>query len=411
MGMAAKAGVMGGPLEGWRVLDLTQGITGPYVTKLCADYGADVIKVERPGIGDLSRRIGPFPGDDPHPEKSGMFLTLNTGKRGVTLDLTTRTGRELLLGLAGRCDLIVESYRPGTLERFGLPPEQFAKASPAAGLVRISNFGQSGPMREFEADDLIAYAAGGVLQVTGAPDREPVALGIYTPLFLAGAICAPLALAAMTAAQRDRQQEVLDFSIQEGLAGSMDRGGQNLVSYQYNGVLATGRRAIMPINVLPSGVYRCEDGYVQVTTHSNWFNRFCRVIRRPEWITDQRMISNLNNPDVIGAEVEAAFCEWLKPLTKQQAMDEAQAQGWPLSALNTPADALRDPHMRERGFFVTVEHPEAGSVELPGLALRFSGTPGRLRRPPLLGEHNVQVFGELGCTPPEVAALRAQNVI
>ena len=111
---------MGGPLEGWQVLDLSQGIAGPYVTKLCSDYGADVIKVERPGFGDVSRRIGPFPGDDPHAEKSGMFLTLNTGKRSVTLDLSTRTGRELLLQLAGRADLIVESYRPGTLERFGL---------------------------------------------------------------------------------------------------------------------------------------------------------------------------------------------------------------------------------------------------------------------------------------------------
>ncbi len=119
---------MSGPLEGWRVLDLSQGIAGPYVTKLCSDYGADVIKVERPGFGDVSRRIGPFPGDDPHAEKSGMFLTLNTGKRSVTLDLSTRTGRELLLQLAGRADLIVESYRPGTLERFGLGPERLAQA-------------------------------------------------------------------------------------------------------------------------------------------------------------------------------------------------------------------------------------------------------------------------------------------
>jgi crotonobetainyl-CoA:carnitine CoA-transferase CaiB-like acyl-CoA transferase len=403
--------VMGGPLEGWRVLDLTQGITGPYVTKLCSDYGADVIKVERPGIGDVSRRIGPFPGDDPHLEKSGMFLTLNTGKRGVTLDLRTRTGRELLLGLAGRCDLVIESYRPGTLERFGLPPERFASASPSAALVRISNFGQTGPMREFEADDLIEYAAAGVLQITGFPDRGPVALGLYTPLFLAGAICAPLALGAMGAARRDLQHEVLDFSIQEGLAGSMDRGGPNLVSYQYTGSLMHERLAVRRFTALPSGVYRCADGYVQVTTSVTWFGRFCRVVGRPEWITDERMTSNLNNPDVIGAEIEAAFLDWLKPLTKQQAMEEAQAAGWPLSALNTPADVLRDPHMRERGFFVTVEHPAAAQVVLPGLALRFSGTPGEVRRAPLLGEHNVQVFGELGYTPPEVAALRAQNVI
>jgi crotonobetainyl-CoA:carnitine CoA-transferase CaiB-like acyl-CoA transferase len=403
---------MSGPLEGWRVLDLTQGIAGPYVTKLCSDYGADVIKVERPGAGDVSRRIGPFPGDDPHPERSGMFLTLNTGKRGVTLNLATRTGRELLLELASRCDLVLESFRPGTLERLGLPPERFAAASPAAALVRISNFGQTGPRRDFAADDLIEYAASGVFQVSGLPDRGPVALGLFTSLFLAGAICAPLALGAMRAAHRDRQQEILDFSIHEGLAGSMDRGGPNLVSYQYNGALATVRRTPEERRTaLPGGVYPCADGYIQVSTHTGWFDRFCRVIGRPEWLTDPRMTGNLNRPDVIGAEVSAAFEDWLKPRTKQQAMTEAQAAGWPMSALNTPADVLRDPHLRERRFFVSIEHPEAGVIELPGLALRFSGTPGELRRPPLLGEHNAQVFGELGYTPPEVAALRTQNVI
>jgi crotonobetainyl-CoA:carnitine CoA-transferase CaiB-like acyl-CoA transferase len=402
---------MGGPLEGWKVLDLTQGITGPYVTKLCSDYGADVIKVERPGFGDVSRRIGPFPGDNPHAEKSGMYLTLNTGKRSVTLDLSTRTGQELLLQLAARADLIVESYRPGTLEGWGLSAERLAQAGPAA-LVRISNFGQTGPMRDFDADDLIEYAASGILQVTGLPDRGPVALGLFTPLFLAGGICAPLALGAMRAAHRDKAQEVVDFSIQESLAGSMDRGGPNLVSYQYSGSLMIERRdADVMGTPLPNGVYPCADGYIQVTTQPIWFNRFCRVIGKPEWIGDEHFTANLNNAEVIGAEVDAAFQEWLKPLTKQHAMEQAQGQGWPLSALNTPADVMRDPHMRERGFFVTVDHPEAGSIELPGLFMRFYSTPGELRRPPLLGEHNVEIFGELGYTPPEVAALRTQNVI
>jgi formyl-CoA transferase/CoA:oxalate CoA-transferase len=401
---------MSGPLEGWKVLDLTQGIAGPYVTKLCSDYGADVIKVERPGFGDVSRRIGPFPGDDPHAEKSGMFLTLNTGKRGVTLDLSTRTGRELLLQLAKNADLIVEAFRPGTLERFGLGPERLAQAGPAA-LVRITNFGQTGPMRDFEADDLIEYAAAGILQITGLPDQGPVALGLFTPLFLAGAICAPLALGAMDAANRDQQQEVVDFSIEEALAGSMDRGGTNLLSYQYSGSLMFERRADVLRSALPNGVYPCADGYVQVTTQPIWFSRFCRVIGRPEWIQDERITSNLNDPDPVGAEIDAAFQSWLKPLSKQEAMEQAQAQGWPVAALKTPADVMRDPHMRERGFFATVDHPEAGAIELPGLSLRFSATPGEVRRAPLLGEHNLEIFGELGYTPPEIAALRTQNVI
>jgi crotonobetainyl-CoA:carnitine CoA-transferase CaiB-like acyl-CoA transferase len=402
---------MSGPLEGWKVLDLTQGIAGPYVTKLCSDYGADVIKVERPGFGDVSRRIGPFPGDNPHAEKSGMYLTLNTGKRSITLDLTTRTGRELLLQLAARADLIVESYRPGTLERFGLGPERLAQAGPAA-LVRISNFGQTGPMRDFAADDLIEYAAAGILQITGLPDKGPVALGLFTPLFLAGAICAPHALGAMRAAHRDKQPEVVDFSIQEALAGSMDRGGPNLVSYQYTGHLSHDKRPVRSRNAMPNGVYACADGYVHVSTLVTWYPRVFRVIGRPEWITDERITGHLNTAGgEVGTEVEKAFLDWLRPRTKQQAMTEAQAQGWAMSALNTPADVLRDPHMRARGFFVTLEHPVAGPVELPGLALRFTGTPGELRRPPLLGEHNLEVFGELGYSPPEVAALRTQNVI
>ncbi|HRC61678.1 MAG TPA: CaiB/BaiF CoA-transferase family protein [Dehalococcoidia bacterium] len=402
---------MSGPLEGWRVLDLTQGIAGPYVTKLCSDYGADVLKVERPGVGDASRNIGPFPGDHPNVDASGMFLTLNTGKHSVTLNLKTKTGREILLRLAKEADLVVESFRAGTLERLDLAPERFAEANPSAALVRISNFGQTGPMRDFSADDLTAYAAAGILQVTGEPDREPVGLGIYTPLFLAGAIVAPMALAAMRAAHRDGQQEVVDFSIQEGLAGSMDRGGTNLVSFQYSGALMVERRERVLINSLPNGVFPCADGYIQVTTQVNWFDRFCRVIGRPEWITDPRMTSNLNNPLEIGGEVEAAFYEWLLPRTKQQAMEEAQAVGWPLSALNTPADVIRDPHFRERGFFVGIDHPQAGHIELPGLAVRFSDTPGEVRRPPLLGEHTFEVLAGLGYAPQEIAALRAESVI
>lgn len=401
---------MSGPLEGFTILDLTTGIAGPYATKLFSDYGARVIKIERPGLGDWSRRIGPFPGDDPDPERSGMFLTLNTGKESVTLDLSTPSGQNIVLRLAAQADLIVESFRAGTLERLGLPPERFAAAS-TAGLVRISNFGQTGPHRDFEADDLLIYAASGVLQVTGDPHREPVALGLFAPLFLAGAIAAPMAVAALTASRRDGAQEVVDVSMQEALAGSMDRGGPNLVSFQYTGALMVERREPVRINALPNGVYPCADGYIQVTTQTIWFERFCRVIGKPEWITDPRIADHLNDPASIGDEVDMAFYEWLLPRTKQQAMEEAQDAGWPLSALNMPADVYRDPHFRARGFFTTIEHPVAGSVELPGIAVRFGDTPGELRRAPLLGEHNLAVLQSLGYTPAEVAALRWRGVI
>lgn len=168
---------MPGPLEGIRVLDLTQGIAGPYATKLCSDYGADVVKIEHPQRGDIARRLGPFPTDEPHSERSGMFLELNTGKQSVTLDLSTASGRGILLRLAAAADVIVESFRPGTLERLGLGPEVLHEANPRAALVRISNFGQTGPYRDFRADDMLLYAMGGVLAVTAVEGRDPVESG------------------------------------------------------------------------------------------------------------------------------------------------------------------------------------------------------------------------------------------
>ena len=181
---------MSGPLLGIRVLDLTQGVAGPYATKLLSDYGADVIKIERPGGGDPTRRVGPFPGDRPHPDRSGLFFELNSGKRSVTLNLATATGRRMLQRLTANVDLVIESFRPGTLALLGLDAERLEAIQPAATLVQLSNFGQDGPYRDFELDDLGAYAMGGVLSLTGAEGREPARIGLYAPLFLAGGVLA-----------------------------------------------------------------------------------------------------------------------------------------------------------------------------------------------------------------------------
>ena len=191
------------PSRAYRILDLSQGITGPYCTKLFADYGAEVTKIEQPGRGDVSRRFGPFPGDEPHRERSGMFLELNTGKRSVTLNLKTRSGREILLRLAEQADLAVESFRPGALERLGIGDPALREANPALSLVRISNFGQHGPYRDFAADDMLAYAMGGVLSITAMEGRTPVKLGVYAPLFLAGGVVAAYAFGAFSGGTAD----------------------------------------------------------------------------------------------------------------------------------------------------------------------------------------------------------------
>lgn len=400
-----------GPLQGIRILDLTQGVTGPYATKLFSDYGAEVLKVEHPDRGDVSRRLGPFPGDVPNRETSGMFMELNTGKRSVTLNLKTRSGQQLLRRLAADADLVIESFRPGTAARLGLSDDDLTAANPRAGYVHISNFGQSGPYRDFEADDMLAYAMSGILAVTAEYTREPVKIGLYAPLFLAGGVAAAFSMGAFNSGRRNGVGERADFSIHEMLTTSMDRGGTNLLAYQYSGSLFFERTQSSRTTALPTGVYPCADGYVTMLVSPNWWDRFCHTIDRPDLIEDQQFVPNLLNID-FAPEVDALFYPWLLERTKQQVMEAGQKYGLPISAINNAADVARDPALQARGFWTPIDHPVAGTVTMPGLPFRMLGTPGALRPPPLLGQHTFQVLTEqLGLAPENVARLRQTNIV
>ncbi len=401
---------MSGALEGIRVLDLTQGVAGPYATKLFSDYGADVVKVERPDGGDIARRMGPFPNDEPNAEASGMFLELNTGKRSVTLDLKTASGHDILRRLIAGTDLVVESFMPGTLARLGITSESIREANPHASLVQISNFGQSGPYRDMRADDLLLYAMGGVLAVTATEGREPVRIGLYAPLFLAGGVIAAFTLGAFFGARGTGIGERVDISIHDILAASMDRGGTNLTALEYSGSLFFERGRTMRASALPNGVYPCADGYVHITTGPNWWPRFCRAIDRPELIEDEHLVPNLLNVD-FAPEIDALVYPWLLERTKQQVMERAQAEGWVVSAINDMADVANDPHLKARGFWTTVENPVVGEVTLPGFPFRMLGTPGEVRRAPLLGEHNTEVLSGLGFSTEDITRLRQRGVI
>ena len=393
------------------MLDLTQGVAGPYATKLLADHGADVVKIERPGGGDPARRIGPFPGDRPHLDASGLFLELNSGKRGVTLNLKTASGRGILRRLAASADLVIESFRPGTLARLGLDAERLEAIRPAAALVSVSNFGQDGPYRDFELDDLGAYAMGGVLALTGAEGREPVRIGLYAPLFLAGGAIATYALGAVFGSRRTGRGERVDASLMEIMASSMDRGGPNLVAWEYAGGLMTTRTATQLRNAMPNGVFRCADGYVSITGQPTFFPRMARMIGRPELADDEAFLERLNDPAFL-PEVEPLLSGWLAGLTKREVMERGQAEGLPVSALNTMEDVFTDPHLRERGFFETVAQPAAGEVVMPGLALRMSDTPGELLPAPTLGQHTAEVLtGELGYEARDVTVLRQRGIV
>ena len=400
-----------GPLTQFRVLDLTQGVAGPYATKLLSGYGADVLKVERPDAGDPARRLGPFPNDEPHPETSGMYLLLNTGKRSLTLNLKTATGQQLLHRLCQDVDLVIENFRPGTLGRLGLSDDQMEQLNPRATLVSLSSFGPEGPYRDLAADDLLLYAMGGVLSVTGQEDREPVKIGLYAPLFLAGAVTAAFALAALLGARRSGRGERVQLSIMDILASSMDRGAPNLMAHAYTGEMMSKRAGVGRGSALLSGVYPCADGYVQVTMQAAWWERLCRTIGRPELGTDPYWTSNLFNP-AFAHELDALVLPFLLAHSKQEVMEKAQSFGLPITAVNSMADVFRDPQLRDRGFFTTLDHPFAGKLEYPGLPFRIPLAPGALSRAPLLGEHTVAVLTEqLGYCREDVVRLRQRGVI
>ncbi len=406
---------LGGALTGIAVLDLTQGIAGPYCTKLFSDYGADVLKVERPGSGDPSRRAGPFPDDLPHPERSGLFLDLNTGKRSLTLNLKAETGQRILRRLAGEADLVVESFRPGTLARLGLDSAALDDANPAATLLSISSFGQSGPYRDLEADDMLVYALSGGQAVTGVPGREPNKLGLYAPLFYAGATAATIAFGAFMAARRSGLGERVDLSIHEVLATSMDRAAQNLMSIQYSGAAHRTIEAHHRASAFPGGVYGgqlpCKDGYITIMCYPHWWGRFCRMIGRPDLIDDASYVERLQDPE-FGPEIDALFLPWVLERTKAEVMQQAQSHGVPVAALHTMADIFGDPQLRERAYFTLLDHPEAGRLEYPEPPFKLSETPASMRRAPLLGEHTSEVLtGKLGYSPQEVVVLRQRGVV
>ena len=202
------------PLSDFRVLDLTHGIAGPYCTKLLADFGADVIKIERPGAGDFARSLGPFPGDVPHPEKSGLFLHLNTDKRSVVLDLKTPQGVQVVKDLVREADLVVESFSPGVMERLGLSYEVLSTINPNLIMTHISNFGQTGPYRDYLASELTHSAMGTAMHRRGLPDRYPLMLTSNHVQYQAGNVAAMATLFAWyTREHRDREGQEVDISI------------------------------------------------------------------------------------------------------------------------------------------------------------------------------------------------------
>jgi len=377
------------------VLDLSQHIAGPYATKLMADYGADVIKVEKPG-GDIARSFGPFAGGEPHPEKSGLFFFLNTNKRSVVLDLKSDDGREALRTLAARAHVVVSSYSPAVASRLGLTWDFFRAIRRDLSMVSVTNFGKSGPYRDYRLTELPLYGFAGEMHSMGLTEREPTKMAGTAALFESGAAIAPAILAAVFAAATNGEGQHVDISLAETHFGGVDRRHATAIGFQFSGrrtVRAAGGAAGMP-----SGIYPCLDGWVEFANAGVHPDRVREMLNHAEWLDDPMYQDPMArvNPAIIEAW-NANFIVWCLERTKREIWAEARRAKVMCGPLFTTQDLYEDEHFRGRGFWARAEHPVMGSVEFHGRPFIMQEGGWQLRRPaPLLGEHTEEVLREAG---------------
>lgn len=382
-----------GPLDGLRVLDISEGIAGPFCAKLLGDLGADVVKIEKPNMGDQSRSLGPFPDGKPDIELSSSFFFLNTSKRSVVLDLESQPGLVKLRALVNRFDVIVSSDSAETLSSRGVGFEQIQQWNPSAILTTISGFGSYGPHSEYESSHLIACAVGGWAHLCGLPDREPLQAGGAITETLTGAFAAVATLLAALGRATHGRGEHVDVSAQEAvLAGAQ----MPTLFYEYRG-LVPQRYSSVGSGAGAAFMLPTSKGYIGLNalTRPQW-HMLCKFLGREDIAEDPRFASvSWANPDERIEEIREAFQAALKDRTADELFHEAQSWRVPFGLVPDLQGLYQLAPHRERGFFAKLEHPTAGSVEVPGIPFKSTATRPMPYRPPLLGEHTDEVFSEL----------------
>ena len=394
-----------GPLDGIRVLDLTRVLAGPYCTMFLGDLGAEVVKVEQPGVGDDTRGWGPpFTGGE-----SAYFLCVNRNKKSATVDLKSKEGVALLRRLAEHADVLIENFRPGAMERLGLGEKDLRAANPRLIYASLSGFGADGPMSDAPGYDLIVQAWGGLMSITGPADGEPSKVGVAIIDLVAGLMLGKSIASALFAREKLGVGQKIDTSLLEAEVACLINVGSN---YLVEGNIPRRWGNAHP-SIVPYQSFKTVDGYlvIGVASEGIW-RRFCQAIGRAEWADDSRFEKNSNRVEnrslLIGllAEIflDRSTDEWLKLLN---------SVGVPCAPVQTVDQVFQAPQVLHREMLVQVEHPTAGIVRMAGIPVKFSATPASVRLPPpLLGQHTEEVLASwLGMDGQEVAELKRKDVI
>jgi benzylsuccinate CoA-transferase BbsE subunit len=403
-----KDGGKDGLLAGIRVLDLADE-KASFCSKVLADLGAHVTKVEKPG-GDPSRRIGPFWKNSGHPEESLTFGYNNTNKRGVTLNLESAAGRELLAGLIRNTDVIVESFPPGYLDGLGLSFEFLSGVNPRIIMVSVTAFGQNGPRRGFKSCDLVASALGGQMHVCGSPSSPPIKAYGQQSYLTASLYAAVGVLLALRKRAKAGMGDHIDISLQEAVASTLEH---VMIRYFHEQVVAK-RRGNRHWNdffcILP-----CKDGFIHLTPLVEWETLVdlldsegkAEDLKDVKWKNESYLTEHLDHViEVLG--------QWTKGYKVDELFQLGQLMRFPWAPIRSPNEILNCPQLKARGFFVGVEHPDLGLVQkYPGLPYRFNPRHSMPRkRAPLAGEDNLRVYqGELGLSDEEFETLSRKGII
>ena len=378
---------MQGALFGLKVLDLTEDIAGSFCTRLLADYGADVLKIEPPH-GSAMRRMGPFFQDDPHPEKSLFFLAMNLNKKGATLNLESSEGQEIFKELVSRVDVVVESYRPGYLSSLGLGYQDLERINPSLVMTSITPFGQEGPYSQFKSDEIVNYAMGMIMSISGMQGRPPLKHGGFQAQYEAGLNAAGATSMAVFYQEATGVGQHIDLSITETVASTMMA---TQTTYTFMGGTMARRRTSGGQFTHPMA---CSDGWIIVQTGggASWQN-ISDLFEEPK-LMEPRFAEPAQR-GLNGEELDQIVLESIKDRSKWDLFPKAADARILFGLVQTRGELAECPQLESRDFYREIEHPVMGKVKVPAVMFNFSLTPYELQMPaPTLGQHNQEVYGD-----------------
>ncbi len=394
-----------GPLAGLRVLELGTLLAGPFCGQLLGDFGAEVIKIEPPGQGDPMRVWGR---EKAH-GKSLWWPVVARNKKAITLDLRQADGQALLRDLVKQSDFLLENFRPGTMEKWGLGWSELSAINPRLIMIRVSGFGQTGPYSRQAGFGAIGEAMGGLRYVVGDPSTPPSRMGISIGDSLAATFACIGALSALHHRDKTGRGQVVDSAIYEAVLNMME---SLVTEYDKAGYVRERTGAILP-NVAPSNVYRTADGMVLIAANQDTvFSRLAEAMGQPDLATNPKYSSH-GARGTHQVELDALVEAWTSTMTTRAVLDAMDKYGVPAGLIYRAPDMLEDPHFKARDAIVSVPHPDFGELRMQNVAPKLSETPGAVRSPsPALGQHNDEVFLEvLGLSPERYAELKAAKVV